>query len=210
MRSRDEVESSSCCDAYSSAGVVIGSLPSPGNEAAIEQAQASEVLPFLYIGNARDAQDLRILQALGISRVLNVTSHVPGYHENSGICYKTLPAMDSGHQNLSQYFHEAIHFIDDARQAGARVLVHCQAGVSRSPTIVIAYLMKHTRMTMVDSYKYVKSRRLIISPNLNFMGQLVEWEAALQADKTEADCKPCHQCQWQRQEVKKVPSACQV
>lgn len=99
---------------------------------------------------------------------------------------------------------------DEARQSGARVLVHCQAGVSRSPTIVIAYLMKHTRMTMVDSYKYVKARRIIISPNLNFMGQLVEWETALQANKTEADCKPCHQCQWQRQEVKKVPNACQV
>ncbi|KAG7164171.1 Dual specificity protein phosphatase 10-like [Homarus americanus] len=96
--------------------------------------------------------------------------------------------------------------MNEARQAGARVLVHCQAGVSRSPTIVIAYLMKHTRMTMVDSYKYVKSRRLIISPNLNFMGQLVEWETALQDNKTEADCKPCHQCQWQRQEVKKTPT----
>ncbi|KAG0696230.1 Dual specificity protein phosphatase 10 [Chionoecetes opilio] len=99
---------------------------------------------------------------------------------------------------------------DEARQSGARVLVHCQAGVSRSPTIVIAYLMKHTRMTMVDSYKYVKARRIIISPNLNFMGQLVEWETALQANKTEADCKPCHQCQWQRQEAKKVPNACHV
>ncbi|XP_071537212.1 dual specificity protein phosphatase 10-like [Panulirus ornatus] len=215
MRSRDEVESSPCYEPYNPAGVCAGGVgggipPSPGNEATIEQAQASQVLPFLYIGNARDAQDLRILQALGITRVLNVTSHVPGYHEDSGICYKTLPAMDSGHQNLRQYFDEAIHFIDDARQAGARVLVHCQAGVSRSPTIVIAYLMKHTRMTMVDSYKYVKARRLIISPNLNFMGQLVEWETALQANKTEADCKPCHQCQWQRQEVKKVPNACQV
>ncbi|KAG0696227.1 Dual specificity protein phosphatase 10 [Chionoecetes opilio] len=93
-------------------GMGVGGIPSsPGNEAAIEQAQASEVLPFLYIGNARDAQDLRVLQALGISRVLNVTSHVPGYHQDSGICYKTLPAMDSGHQNLRQYFDEAIHFI---------------------------------------------------------------------------------------------------
>ncbi|XP_042230674.1 dual specificity protein phosphatase 10-like [Homarus americanus] len=217
MRTRDEVESTNPCygdpfNPTTPSGVCMGGgiPPSPGNEATIEQAQASEVLPFLYIGNARDAQDLRVLQALGITRVLNVTSHVPGYHENSGICYKTLPAMDSGHQNLRQYFDEAIHFIDEARQAGARVLVHCQAGVSRSPTIVIAYLMKHTRMTMVDSYKYVKSRRLIISPNLNFMGQLVEWETALQDNKTEADCKPCHQCQWQRQEVKKVPSACQV
>ncbi|XP_066937605.1 dual specificity protein phosphatase 10-like isoform X2 [Macrobrachium rosenbergii] len=212
MRSRDEIESSPCYDAYNSTGVCVGGgiPPSPGNEAAIEQAEAAEVLPFLFIGNARDAQNLRVLQALGITRVLNVTSHLPGYHQDSGICYKTLPAMDSGHQNLRQFFDEAIHFIDEARQAGDRVLVHCQAGVSRSPTIVIAYLMKHTRMTMVDSYKYVKARRPIISPNLNFMGQLVEWETALQANKTEADCKPCHQCQWQQQEAKKVPNACQV
>uniref|UniRef100_A0A0N7ZBB6 protein-tyrosine-phosphatase n=2 Tax=Scylla olivacea TaxID=85551 RepID=A0A0N7ZBB6_SCYOL len=219
MRTKDEVVDTHLVPSYDpynscvgmGVGIGMGGIPpSPGNEAAIEQAQASEVLPFLYIGNARDAQDLRVLQALGITRVLNVTSHVPGYHQDSGICYKTLPAMDSGHQNLRQYFDEAIHFIDEARQSGARVLVHCQAGVSRSPTIVIAYLMKHTRMTMVDSYKYVKARRIIISPNLNFMGQLVEWETALQANKTEADCKPCHQCQWQRQEVKKVPNACQV
>ena len=101
-------------------------------------------------------------------------------------------------------------FPDEARQTGTGVLVHCQAGVSRSPTIVISYLMKHTRMSMVDAYKLVKNRRSIISPNLNFMGQLVQWESALQANKTEPDCKPCHQCQWQRQEAKQVPSACQV
>lgn len=216
MRTREEVESTPCYDSYNPSGFCMGvgmggGIPSsPGNEAAIEQAQAAEVLPFLYIGNARDAQDLRVLQALGITRVLNVTAHLPGYHQDSGICYKTLPAMDSGHQNLRQFFDEAINFIDEARESGDRVLVHCQAGVSRSPTIVIAYLMKHTRMAMVDSYKYVKARRPIISPNLNFMGQLVEWESALQANKTEADCKPCHQCQWQQQEAKKVPSACQV
>lgn len=216
MRTREEVESTPCYDSYNPSGFCMGVgmgggiPPSPGNEAAIEQAQAAEVLPFLYIGNARDAQDLRVLQALGITRVLNVTAHLPGYHQDSGICYKTLPAMDSGHQNLRQFFDEAINFIDEARESGDRVLVHCQAGVSRSPTIVIAYLMKHTRMAMVDSYKYVKARRPIISPNLNFMGQLVEWESALQANKTEADCKPCHQCQWQQQEAKKVPSACQV
>ncbi|KAL7633793.1 UNVERIFIED_CONTAM: hypothetical protein RMT77_015749 [Armadillidium vulgare] len=183
--------------------------PSPcGNENAIETAQVAQVLPFLYLGNAKDAQDSRILEAHGIQRVLNVTSLPPPPPD--GRDRKTLPAHDSGQQNLMQYFDEAIDYIDEARRVGERVLVHCQAGVSRSPTIVLAYLMKHTRMTMVEAYKLLKARRPVISPNLNFMGQLVEWETTLQASKTEADCKPCHQCQWQKQEANKVPNACHV
>uniref|UniRef100_A0A3Q3R8Q1 Dual specificity phosphatase 10 n=1 Tax=Monopterus albus TaxID=43700 RepID=A0A3Q3R8Q1_MONAL len=82
-------------------------------------------------------------------------------------------------QNLRQYFEEAFEFIEEAHQAGMGLLIHCQAGVSRSATIVIAYLMKHTWMTMTDAYKFVKTRRPIISPNLNFMGQLLEFEEDL-------------------------------
>ncbi|GCB84806.1 hypothetical protein scyTo_0025477, partial [Scyliorhinus torazame] len=67
----------------------------------------------------------------------------------------------------------------EAHQLGEGVLIHCQAGVSRSATLVIAYLMKHTLMTMSDAYKYVKGKRPVISPNLNFMGQLLEFEMDL-------------------------------
>ncbi|XP_026855607.2 dual specificity protein phosphatase 10 isoform X2 [Electrophorus electricus] len=70
-------------------------------------------------------------------------------------------------------------YLEEAHQAGKGLLIHCQAGVSRSATIVIAYLMKHTWMTMTDAYKFVKMRRPIISPNLNFMGQLLEFEEDL-------------------------------
>ncbi len=62
------------------------------------------------------------------------------------------------------------------------VLIHCHAGVSRSPTIAVAYLMKHFPMAMADAYKFVKTKRSIISPNLNFMGQLWEFEQGLQSE----------------------------
>lgn len=77
----------------------------------IDSHPASRVLPYLYLGNAKDAADFSSLQRLGINRVLNVTSQIPGYHEQSGIVYKQLPATDSSHQNLKQYFEQAFDFI---------------------------------------------------------------------------------------------------
>ncbi|KAG8227280.1 hypothetical protein J437_LFUL014533 [Ladona fulva] len=88
-------------------------LPSPPVAAAsnIQRAPATRVLPFLYLGNERDAADLHLLRSLGVTRVLNVTAHLPGFHQGSGITYKRLPATDSGQQNLKQYFEEAFQFI---------------------------------------------------------------------------------------------------
>lgn len=144
----------------------------------IENHPASQVTPFLFLGNMKDASDGEALARLGVDHVLNVTAVQSGYKTSAGIRYKQLIASDNGYQNLKQYFDEAFEFIDSARLGGA-VLIHCQAGVSRSPTIAVAYLIKHSPMTMVEAYKFVKSRRSIISPNLNFMGQLLEFEQGL-------------------------------
>uniref|UniRef100_A0A8C6UJJ8 protein-tyrosine-phosphatase n=1 Tax=Neogobius melanostomus TaxID=47308 RepID=A0A8C6UJJ8_9GOBI len=138
------------------------------------------ILPFLYLGNERDAQDLDLLLRLNIGFVVNVTTHLPLYHQKAGLRYKRLPATDNSKQNLRQYFEEQRH----ESRSGQGVLVHCQAGVSRSATVVIAYLMKHTLMTMTDAYKYVRSRRPVVSPNLNFMGQLLEFERDLNSGVT--------------------------
>lgn len=97
-----------------------GSIPnSPtGSNADIDNHPASRVLPFLYLGNSRDAADLSCLKTLGTTCVLNVTSQLPGYHHSCGITYKQIPATDSGHQNLKQYFEEAFDFI------GKNVFIH--------------------------------------------------------------------------------------
>jgi len=149
---------------------------SPEVNCDIDTAVASEILPFLLIGNHRDASNRELLKELKVTHVLNVTAQLPLHFESDGITCKILAASDSGSQNLKQYFAEAIEFIDKAREVNGRVLVHCQAGVSRSPTIVIAYLMARNQQNLSDAFSFVKDRRSIVAPNLNFMGQLLEFD----------------------------------
>lgn len=78
----------------------------------IENAELTPILPFLFLGNEQDAQDLDTMQRLNIGYVINVTTHLPLYHYEKGLFnYKRLPATDSNKQNLRQYFEEAFEFI---------------------------------------------------------------------------------------------------
>ena len=65
---------------------------------------------------------------------------------------------------------------DSVKQRGGRVFVHCQAGISRSATICLAYLMHTQRVKLDEAFDFVKQRRHVISPNLAFMGQLLQFE----------------------------------
>jgi len=67
------------------------------------------------------------------------------------------------------------------------VLVHCRAGVSRSATIVVAYVMKSKGWTLKESLSFVKKQRAIISPNHGFLSQLVLYEKLLFNGSTSLD-----------------------
>jgi dual specificity MAP kinase phosphatase len=82
-------------------------------------------------------------------------------------------------------------FADEGRQKGAGVLVHCLAGISRSVTVTVAYLIHSMNLSLNDAYDFVKKCKPDISPNFNFMGQLKDYETTLKmsrgctCDKTE-------------------------
>ena len=70
---------------------------------------------------------------------------------------------------------------DAVKDCRGRVLVHCQAGISRSATICLAYLMMKKRVRLEEAFEFVKQRRSIISPNFSFMGQLLQFESQVLA-----------------------------
>lgn len=76
-------------------------------------------------------------------------------------------------------FHLFSISLDNIKDKGGRVFVHCHAGISRSATVCIAYVMLTRGLSAHEAYQFVKSKRPIISPNLSFMGQLIQFEQEL-------------------------------
>eukprot|EP00794_Sanderia_malayensis_P006176 gene6176-6890_t len=60
--------------------------------------------------------------------------------------------------------------------AKQNILVHCLGGISRSSTIVIAYLMLKQDYSLNDAYDFVKEKKNNVAPNFNFMQQLLDFE----------------------------------
>lgn len=86
---------------------------------------------------------------------------------------------------ISSFILFPIPIIDAIKSnAGGKILVHCRAGISRSATICIAYLIKTKRIRMEEAYDYVKSKRCLISPNFNFMAQLLAFEDQVFSNKS--------------------------
>ncbi|XP_008301692.1 probable dual specificity protein phosphatase DDB_G0281963 [Stegastes partitus] len=138
----------------------------------------SVILPQLYLGAESDVTQDR-LASLGISYVLSVSRCSPQPSFLPPSRYLRIPIDDSLWDNLLPWIPQALHFIDEAMSSGASVLVHCAAGISRSPALAVAYIMYSLEMDLDNAYRFVKERRPSISPNFNFLGQLQHFQGAL-------------------------------
>ena len=95
--------------------------------------------------------------------------------------YKVIGILDMPYVNIMKYFPSAIQFIKDAIKSGGTVFVHCFAGISRSSSCIIAYLMQEHDMQFYEAMSYTRKRRPIIFPNYGFQRQLMDFERVLKA-----------------------------
>jgi protein-tyrosine phosphatase len=81
---------------------------------------------------------------------------------------------DDEDEPISKIFATTYKIINDAVNQNKKIFVHCAAGMSRSTTIVIAYLILKNRWSYSEAYKFVKDKRSCTSPNAGFVKQLKE------------------------------------
>lgn len=135
----------------------------------------NKVLSDLYLGNFKDARDREQLARNNITHILSIhDTAAPILQEMTYLC---IPAADSPTQNLVQHFKKSIMFMHESRLKGEGCLVHCLAGVSRSVTLVVAYVMTVTTLGWQEALAAVKVARPCASPNVGFQTQLQEFES---------------------------------
>lgn len=112
-----------------------------------------------------------------IDFVVNITTEAPFWEDVE--CMR-LPLEDDAATNILSYLDMAVDRINETISSrNAHVLVHCVAGVSRSATVVIAYLMKYRRMDLHSAFNYCYNLRPVIRPNNGFLLQLINYENQL-------------------------------
>ncbi|CAD8064039.1 unnamed protein product [Paramecium primaurelia] len=131
----------------------------------------------LWLGNCESALDAEFLKDKGIRTVITVA--VGLQLKLNGLVHHIIEIFDSDTANISQHFQIANEWIERGFKIGG-VLVHCMAGISRSATIVISYLIEKKMMNFNQALSFVKSKRPQINPNKGFSNQLQAFVAKVQ------------------------------
>lgn len=137
-----------------------------------------EIQEGIFLGSIGAAHNKDELINHKITHILSVANMVEAMYP-SEFKYKQIEVRDSADVDLEEHFDDCFAFIDEARQSGGAVLVHCFAGRSRSVTVVVAYLMKTYGMNFSQAFDLVRAKRPQATPNPGFVVQLKQFERKL-------------------------------
>jgi len=127
----------------------------------------------VWLGSLESACDREALRNHGITRVISAVYNInPIFPDDPDLLYLKVPVIDEPNANIAKHFDRAIEFIDESIKLNKGILIHCVYGVSRSSTLVCAYLIKKYGMTVNTAVRHVQARRPKANPNKGFLLQL--------------------------------------
>lgn len=126
----------------------------------------------LYLGDMFDACDPKLFEFYQIDTIICVASRLKVTNTNPKIRMYQFDFEDDYSCKINEFFDE----INTLIKKNKTVLVHCAAGVSRSATIVLAYLIQNEKLSLEEAFLKVRERRPRICPNKEFMKHLIDFE----------------------------------
>eukprot|EP01127_Copromyxa_protea_P009848 TRINITY_DN2353_c0_g1_i3.p1 TRINITY_DN2353_c0_g1~~TRINITY_DN2353_c0_g1_i3.p1 ORF type:complete len:172 (-),score=33.80 TRINITY_DN2353_c0_g1_i3:167-682(-) len=136
------------------------------------------ILDFLWLGDMYTSKESAFLQKIGVRYILNAAHNLDNLFPDQFV-YCNIAVQDQNATNIQRYFTESNAFLEQARREGAMVLVHCRGGVSRSATLVLAFIMWKLRLSYKKALKFLVERKPNVQPNPGFASQLVSYEKEL-------------------------------
>jgi dual specificity phosphatase 12 len=145
----------------------------------VSDSPMDEIIPGLWLGPLSDATPEK-MKLHNIKTIINLSQHeypaMPGIH-----CY-TLDVADGASVNLRKYFAKTNEIIGNSLKRGEAIYVHCRKGISRSATIVMAYLIYTFGWDPLELLHWIRTIRPCVNPNRGFWKQLKVY-AQLQMQK---------------------------
>lgn len=153
---------------------------SPDSGTQEERNAISEVIDGeIFLTNFRGVERLEEMQAKKIKHVVCVNEQ-SNEHADKFNYFNIDTLEDQEDHDATAHFGDVQKFTDNALKSGGAVCFHCAAGISRSATMLISYLMGSRRMSLRDAFALAYTRRRVTWPNRSFMKQLIAYELELQ------------------------------
>jgi len=129
----------------------------------------------IFLGDYTAANDINLLLNNNITDILVVGLELSKVFPKN-FTYKQIHIDDYYQENIFKYFYDSINFIENYKK---NVYIHCYMGISRSSTIVIAYIMYKKKISFKEAFNFVKEKRNCVFPNVGFADQLILFEKYL-------------------------------
>jgi len=136
----------------------------------------SQIFKWMYLGTFESACNASDLRKLGINYILNCAYDCNNTQLPKGITELHLKVRDESDFEIFEYFEKANAFINKVRSKGGIIFIHCKLGISRSPSFVLAYLIKYYNFSLQNALKFLRKRRPQVNPNEGFMNHLDKYE----------------------------------
>ena len=149
----------------------------------------NKIIPYLYVSNWEASDNPQILSSNNIRAIITLetrpkSNSILNYYKTHNIDHMYIYIADAPNANISEHFQDTYDFIKYHIERGDNVLVHCWAGVSRSATIALNYMIQSSYEAgkvytcpckFVEAVlDYARSQRNVINPYKGFLKQLLQ------------------------------------